>query len=294
MKKLIGVGVILLFMLELSGCGSLSFLQSGSSTQSSRPVESAQGSAAASSENAENSSSSVQSQSDSSDPSVSSAVTALQTQQEVLQQTKAVLSTKVPLKLPESVPVAKGECLTSAAVSQSWYYKASFYGTEQPAAVNSKDASKGKLIAAVEGTEYKNANSAKENINGYTQVDLSVANKDALVDLGHNIKAVEDAGCGHGYLSWNEGRWCVNVDSPNDPTYQNKTYPDSKKLAKNIVAYLDDHMLPVPEKIGLIAVNNWNNNMGAIISWQDNQMVYQVTSQDPMTALQVAVAMKSE
>ena len=192
--------------------------------------------------------------------------------------------------LPTSMPVGNGRSLTATTVSQTTTYKVSFYETNQPAKINSPAASKGTLIATVEGTEYQDAASAKDGIPGYVQIDTS--QYDEFLDLGHNIKAVEDAGAGHQQLKWNEGRWYIDVDSPTDPAFQNKEYPDREQLAKNVVAYLDGHMLPAPQKIGVIRIDIWNQNYGATVTWQENQTVYQVSSKDPMTALKVAVAMK--
>lgn len=284
-KKLTSLGIALILTLSMAGCQSLPFFQS-STQASSIPAQSS--SAAPSSEDA-------QSQPESSNPPASSTASSVmtpQTQQDIFGQTRSALSTKVPVILPSNVPIGDGESLTATTVSQTWYYKACFFGTKQPAAVNSEDASKGTPIATVEGTEYKNATLAGKEIN-YQQVDLS-GHQIPPVDLGRNIKAEEDAGAGHGYLNWNEGRWYITMDSPNNPEYKNKTYPDSKQLAKQIVAYLDQYLLPAPQKVGMIAIDNWNNNMETIITWQQNQMVYQVTSSDPMTALKVAVAMRSE
>lgn len=296
MKRLISAGVVLLLLFGMAGCSNLPFLQSSGGTQSGGSQ--AQSSSAAQTEassSAASSSEDASSVPESSNPSVSSAAPAADTQarQEALQQTKAAISTRVPLVLPADVPAGEGKYLAATTVSQTWHYEADFFTTSQPAAVNSKEASQGTPLAAVKGTEYRDLASAKDGVDGYQQVNLSVE-KDALVDLGHGIKAVADAGCGHGYLNWNEGRWYLTMNSPNDPEYSNKTYPDSKKLAQQIVAYLDSHMLPVPQKIGMVDIDNWNNNMGTTITWQDNQMVYQVTSRDPMIALQVAVEMKSK
>ena len=219
-----------------------------------------------------------------------------QDQQTVLNQTRAALNTKgtemlpAARRLPISVPVTKGCSLTATTSSQPTHYQVKFCETSQPVEIDSPAASKGTLIATVEGIQYKNAASANENISGYEKVDAS--NSEELFNLGHNIKAVGDAGTGHKYLTWNEGRWCIKVDSPIDPAFQNKEYPDGKQLARNIVAYLEDHTLPAPQKIGVIQSVIWNQSYEATVQWQENQMVYQVTSEDPMTALKVAVAMK--
>ena len=280
-RGVFAIGLAALLVIA-TGCGanqtatSVSSGADSSAASSSPPVSQAVSSAPDVGSEAENSS--------------SQAVTSSQAQQSVLDQIRAALNTKVPLMLPMSVPVEKGRYLTAATVSQTTTYKVSFYETNQPAEINSQAASKGTLITAVEGTEYKDAASAKENISGYEQVDTS--NYGDLLDLGHEIKAVAAAGLGHQYLIWNEGRWCIRMDSSTDPAYKNKEYPDRNQLAKNIVAYLDEHMLPAPQKIGVISINIWNQNDGATVEWQDDQTVYQVSSEDPMTALKIAVAMK--
>ncbi len=294
MKRLAFLFVVFILPFVMAGCGNLPFpnnskLQTDSSqVQSSTTDEPSQSSAIPSSDNAVSGDSAVQSRASVS--SVPIGDMSSQTQREILEQTNAALNTEVLLMLPTSVPVKSGYYLTATTTSQAQDYKVNLYETAQPAQVNSQAALKGGLIATVEGTEYKDAMNAKENISGYEQADTS--NYGELLNLGHNIKAVGDAGLGHQYLIWNEGRWCLRVDSPTDPAYENKEYPDREQLAKNVVAYLEDHMLPAPQEIGVITINIWNQSYGTTIRWQHNQTVYQVSSQDPMTALKVAVAMK--
>ena len=213
-------------------------------------------------------------------------------QQSVLRRTRATLDTKISRMLPAGVPVAKGY-LTSATSSQPTHYQVKFYETSQPAEINSPAALKGTLVATVEGTRYKDAAGAKGHVSSYEQVNLSdYASYGKLVNLGHGVKAGADVGTGHQCLTWNEGRWCLRVDSPTDPANQNKEYPDAKQLAENVVAYLEDHMLPAPQKIGVISMDIWGWNYGATVEWQENQTVYRIASEDPMTALKVAAAME--
>ena len=213
-----------------------------------------------------------------------------QTQQSVLTQIREALSTKVPLMLPKNVSVSKGRFLTAATSSQSTHYQVKFYETDRPVSVNSQDASKGKLLATVEGTRYQSAASAKSQISDYRQIDFS--EYDEFLDLGHSVKAAASVGLGHLHLRWNEGRWYIDVDSPADPAFRIKGSPDGEQLAKNVVAYLEEYMLPAPQKIGVINISNWSGTDGSTVRWQDNQTVYRVTSKDPMTALKIAVAMK--
>lgn len=210
------------------------------------------------------------------------------TEKEALSDLASALNTKVPLMLPSVVPVNQGKYLTGTTHSETWYYKATLFQTAQPAAINSYAATKGNLIATIEATEYKDEASATASINGYTKVD---ATQSPNIDLGHGITAIQNAGMGHSYIIWNEGRWSIGIDSPNDPTYKNKTYPDSQKLAKDMVTYLNQYALPSPHNVGVISVNNWNRSYGTTITWQYHKMTYQVTSFDPFIALKVAVAM---
>lgn len=215
--------------------------------------------------------------------------------QSVLTQIDAALDTKVPLLLPASVPTAENRYLTAATVSEPADYKVNFYETDQAAKINSQAASRGTLIASLEGTEYQNAESAEESIlaAGYEKADLSSADSDAVVDLGHQIKAVGDAGLGHQILTWNEGRWCLRVDSPTDSAFQGEGYPDSRQLAREVAAYLEGHMLPTPREKGVVTIYLWKQNGGTAVEWQARQTVYQIRSQDPMTALKIAVKMKA-
>ena len=281
-RKVIGISIILILLIGLSGCGN----NTSQNNINKQPI---------SNQTKNNTTAqidkSAQNNTGVSKYSPSSPKSPPKTQKDVLNKLSSVLNTSVPIKLPTDVPVENGQYLTATTVSEKWYYKVTFYQNIHPDNIDSETASKGKLVATVEETEYKDTSSAKEAINGYSQVDTSKY-PDMDVDLGHNIKALREAGMGHGYLTWNEGRWCIRLDSPNDPAYKNEKYPDSKKLAEEIVEYLNTYMLPAPEKIGVISVNNWNNSNGTTIEWQYNQMVYKVWSQDPMTALKAAVAMK--
>ena len=292
-RKFVGVWCILGLLFGTAGCGHLPWqnsgkLQPGSSQvtssveeldsqppQSSTAEDAVSSNPPASSETPENS---------------EAAATAPRTQQEALAPTRTALTTKVSVMLPASVPTDTGRYLTAATNSQATGYKVSFYETGEPSEINSQAASKGTLIATVEGTAYKDPASAQDNISGYEKVDTSTSAYGDILELGHNIKAVEGAGAGHQQLTWNEGRWCIRVDSPTDPAYKNKEYPDREQLAKSVVAYLDAHMLPAPQKIGVISINIWAWNYGATVEWQNHQTVYQVSSKNPMAALKVAVA----
>ena len=85
------------------------------------------------------------------------------------------------------------------------------------------------------------------------------------------------------------------MDSPTDPAFKNNKYPDRDQFAKDVVAYLEEYMLPAPQDIGVIFIGDWDRNRfdnTTTVSFQKNQTVYQITCTYPMVALKVAVAMK--
>jgi hypothetical protein len=308
--KIIGMSVLSLSLLGLGACGTSQTTQSvskhttgsGNSSSTSEKGKSSSDTNATDDNNSSStsdsgkSSTSGDSNQSSSGVKTSRPITTHQTkpspppktQKQAVADLVNALSTKVPVMLPTSVPVSKGKYLTGTTYSETWYYKTNLYETAHPASINSSAASRGIWIAAVEGTEYKDEASAKKSINGYTKVDST---QNPNIDLGHGIKGIENAGLGHAYIIWNEGRWCINMDSPNDPTYNNKKYPDSIKLAQDVVSFLNQNVLPAPQSLGVITINNWNKSYGTTITWQNHKMTYQVTSQDPFVALKVAVAM---
>jgi hypothetical protein len=294
-KRSVYLFCALILLLTMSACGNQP-LQNSSQIQSSTADQPLQSSSAVSSqENSVSSDAAVPSKAPVSSAAGSSAAfdPSPQTEQEAWKQVKAALNTKVPLMLPTGLPIGEGHCLTATTVSGAQDYKVNLYGAKQSTAINSKAASQGTFLATVEGTEYPDASSAKNSISAYEKVDVSGA--DQILDLGYNIKAVESVGLGHQQLIWNEGRWCLWVDSPSDPAYKNKEYPDRSRLAKDVVAYLEDYMLPAPQEIGVIYIGDWDANRfdnDTTVKLQKNQTVYQITCKDPMAALKVAVAMK--
>ena len=292
----------LILLFAMTACGNRSPQNSSQAQASSSQIQSSavdqpqqSSSAAPSSENAV-SSAAVQSQAPVSSAADSSAAvdSSPQTEPEAWKQVKAALNTKVPLMLPTGLPIAEGGYLTATTVSEAQNYKVNLYEGKQPAAINSKADSQGTLLATVEGTEYPDASSAKDSISAYEKIDTSGPD-DIMEDLGHNIKAMTNAGLGHQQLIWNEGRWCLWVDSPTDPAFKNKEYPDRSQLAKDVVAYLEQYMLPAPQDIGVIFIGDWDGNKfdnATTVKLQKNKVVYQITCNEPMEALKIAVAMK--
>lgn len=294
MKKLAPLFAVLVLLLGMSGCGRLPVKNNKNQAPGNSVVQTdklPQSSAAPSSKVETDSKAPAQSKKS---ESINSAAVsaAVPTQQKVLKQVHAALSTKIPLMLPKELPVDRNRYLTAVTKSLSKSYKAAFYETSRPAAPNTGDAAKGTPIAMVEGMDGKSADNSGSGFFDYEKVDPSAFKGENALDLGHSIKAVDDVGLGHQILTWNEGRWCFHVDSPSDTAYQSKKCPGRMQMAESVASYLENHMLPVPQKIGVADISVWQRSYGATVKWQYHQVVYQVVSKDPLTALKVAVAMR--
>lgn len=196
------------------------------------------------------------------------------------------LKTTIPVIKPGKIPHDAHQYVTAMTASDSNQYTVTLFQTEQPVAVNSEHFTKTEATAKLGefgAQRYESATAARRQI-GYDEVD------NERVKLNEDISAAVDAGAGHVYMAWNEGRWLVEIDSPGNPKYAYDQQTSRKKVAKNIVAYLDDHFLPPPHKYGSINVSLFKNSYGITIRWQEGQIVYYVkSSQSPIAGLKMAV-----
>lgn len=210
----------------------------------------------------------------------------------VMQKIMQSINTSIPKLAPTQIPLNKDMFLTAAIKSDSNSFNIIFMQTSKPIAINHhtlNNVSMKNRISEFGAKKYKNPSQALASMN-IPPTDLNKGN----VDLGHGIKAISDAGAGHQYLSWNEGRWFINIDSPTDPQYANKNYPTAVELGKKIVSYLEDHMLPPPHDKGEIKISTWKNNNETKIQWQEQDIIYRLkTKREPIEALKMATSLES-
>ncbi|GGL49814.1 hypothetical protein [Sporolactobacillus putidus] len=200
-----------------------------------------------------------------------------QTQQEI----RAALKTAANVKLPQLVPVSGGYDISAQAQGTSSGYTVTYKQTARPVKVNDPSLSQAETLVTLKAVTYSNDAEA----GGQITFHQYGASDGQPVDLGHRITGYEAAGAGTAGVSWNEGRWTLMALSPTS---------DQEKgisLAKNIVAYLDTYLLPVPHQYGLIQV--YTDNRKSQVMWQDGRTVYQLTDvTDPMSLVQIAVSVK--
>ncbi|MFS8189332.1 MULTISPECIES: hypothetical protein [Rossellomorea] len=137
----------------------------------------------------------------------------------------------------------------------------------------------------VEEEKFETAEKAAGSIKDYSTVEQTNA------DLGHGLKALQEGAAGHEYVSWNEGNWLIRVDFPTDEQYAIDGYDGGLDMAKEVVAYLEEHTLPAPHDRGIITINGFKEHPGTEVKWQDGKTVYTIDSEDknPFNAIQRAV-----
>ncbi|RIW33238.1 hypothetical protein D3H55_11300 [Bacillus salacetis] len=141
------------------------------------------------------------------------------------------------------------------------------------------------LPEGIEQTDYESEDRAAQAIENYREVEQT------NTDLGHSIQALVEGATGHQYISWNEGRWLIQMDFPTDSQYAYEPYPEGVELAKEVVEYLESHYLPAPEDRGMISINGFSDSPETVIQWQKGKSVYEITNNNgkPFKAIDKAV-----
>lgn len=198
-------------------------------------------------------------------------------------------------KAPSKIPMDDDMNLTGKTKSSKCHYEVQLIQTSKPIAINNSEFNQTKAknkLATVSGTYYASKEKAAKQIKTIQQGP----NK-PNTDLGHGINAYQEGATGHGYITWKEGRWQFQMDSPTDPHYaahEDGAAKDEKKNSMEIVNFLEDHRLPAPHKKGFVSISTWKNNPKTVITWQEGKAVYKIkTGRYAIDALKMAISMKS-
>ncbi len=151
---------------------------------------------------------------------------------------------------------------------------------------NDDNSSKQRSIPdELEKHTFNTSEEAANYMEGYRNI------KQTNIDLGFGIEGSRDAGAGHQYISWNEGRWFIGLDYPTDTQYVTEKYPNNTALAKQMVSYLESHYLPAPQDKGVIKVRGFKDSPQVKIQWQVDKVVYEINSDknNPIEAIQKAI-----
>lgn len=192
--------------------------------------------------------------------------------------------------LPTSFTLDKGTSLGAAILSNTAdAFKVNFYATTQSVAINDQSLtasdSKIPVLASYEVKTYKDPKQPEI----FPETDLKDIPADMAVDLGHGIKGMSEGAAGSQYLTWQEGRWTLEIRSVSEDEMNNPG------IAKKMVEYLELHTLPVPKDKGYIKVEypSGGQSVHVTISWQDGNQIHQLkTDQVPLEALGMVVSVK--
>lgn len=184
------------------------------------------------------------------------------------------------VSLPTTFPRDESLHLNIAETGDENKMSALFYNLEQALVLDSQKLNGETPFAYFAKTTYETSGKAKEAVN-YNYDDGG-----RKVDLGHDIAGYTQGAAGSTYLSWKEGNWALTVRG------NNAEGQDTVAAAKEIVDYLETAFLPVPQAVGQIVIDlaaggNYDANT---VTWQADTVVYQVSHQEPLAALEMAVS----
>src|SRR5690625_636099 len=143
-------------------------------------------------------------------------------------------------------------------------------------------------VARLTGTLYESPDDANNDLQEFIE-GKNVPKSGNETDLGHGITGYGEGAAGHAYFSWEEGNWTFSIRSLTADGM------DNPAIAKKMVNYLEDHLLPPPKDTGVVYVDypKDGNSVDVDIRWKENKMVYQIeTNEVPLDALKMTTSMK--
>ncbi|MBP1082088.1 MULTISPECIES: hypothetical protein [Bacillus] len=202
----------------------------------------------------------------------------------LLKDVEANLKTDVPFVAPTDIPKDDNTYYSAAIDNKSAGYSVIIFQTDKPLQINDaelNDLGEENQLVTLTGTKYDSAQSAQEET-GYQEVQQE------NIDLGHGIKGLQEGAAGSKYLSWNEGRWFLNLRANTDNAI------NLEDDAKDMVEFLETNTLPIPNKYGQISVDYENEGHNAAI-WQNGQDVYEAVpnTSDPVEALKMITSVEN-
>lgn len=272
MKKELGLFVTLLTIGTLAGCTNQKDQEtsqaSTAETTATTMMESTQTQKSSQSETSQSTASTSQAVSE--DSSNMSSTT------DIYSQIQAVFP---DLVLPKNVPLASGKVLNAATAGSQSDASILYYGLDQQLSLNDKALNEETPLAAFQSKEYQSADEAAAAVN------VTADDGGQAVDLGYGITGHMQGAAGSSYLSWQEGNWSLTVRAVNQEEQ------DPVPVAKEVVAYLEEAMLPAPE-VGQITIDmGKNDHTATTVVWQQEKMLRTVQHQDARSALEMTVSM---
>lgn len=182
------------------------------------------------------------------------------------------------LHLP-TVTAPNGKALNIASAVEVNRVNVLYYAMDEALIMNHRQLNNETPFASYSVSDYGS------NAEAQVAVNYIVDDGGQAVDLGYGITGHQQGAAGSTYLNWQEGNWSLTVRGLNSEGQ------DPVAIAKKMVIYLEEAFLPVPKTVGQITVDLGSSGyQRAQVVWQVDEIVYRVTHQDPLGALQVAVS----
>lgn len=184
------------------------------------------------------------------------------------------------LLLP-TVTAPNGQALNVASAVEANRVSVLYYAMKEALVLNHRQLNNETPFASYQVTDYGTDTEAQSAVNYIVDAGGQA------VDLGYGITGHQQGAAGSTYLNWQEGNWSLTVRG------QNGSDQDPVATAKEMVTYLETAFLPVPKTVGQITVDLASSGyQKAQVVWQVADMVYRVTHEEALGALEVAVSVK--
>ncbi|MFD1174465.1 hypothetical protein [Oceanobacillus picturae] len=142
-------------------------------------------------------------------------------------------------------------------------------------------------VGSFSGKQYASSEDAIQAIEEFSDGKKVGPFEEGAVNLGHGITGYGEGATGHQYFSWEEGNWLLSISSLTQDEM------DHAGIAKKIVEYLETHMLPAPEKKGIVYIDypQGGNEVSVDVRWQEDNMIYRLqTTRVPLDALEMTAS----
>lgn len=185
--------------------------------------------------------------------------------------------------LPNSILTSTTKNYISAATTSAGdqaNFNLLYYAEDQPISVNSTELNTLKPIASMEKITFASEEEAKSEVG---KIEDYAGNE---VDLGFGLTGYMQGAAGSSYLTWAEGNWNITIKASNIDG------EDPVALGKEVVAYLEENMLPIPDQDGNIQLEvgeNGDYQTNSVV-WQKKNVVYKVHHFNAMQAVKMATS----
>lgn len=206
----------------------------------------------------------------------------LLTQAEIMAAIKGQMTSDLSFKLPKEITLPEGKHLTAVTSSDASSYQVIYYQHDEPIPINNKllfsDDNPAEVVARIHVKKYETQKEADDAV-AYEKFDENMGES---IKLSEGLTGYQDAGAGSVWISWNVGRWALTTQAHADDNERGVA------LAKEVIAYLDEYLLPAPRQNGYAHLDAAHEDNRII--WEKETTVYTIDQvSDPLKALEIAV-----